>query len=564
MKRSTKTLARPDESGADRSTIQGTAGGRGPALLLVFTLLLSSTAAFGLAWWRTRSADEGQTPSVVANKGLGEADQGLEQAPEAPALESAPHRQRSGQGGGPRRLGLHVTAQELAIWRQRAENGPYRFGDDASLNSPGDWDRISTRAELFLEDPSAGRWDPDWGGGPIPQTSGERYLIPDPEYTTGLRDAAFYALVNDDEDDARVVIDELLAQARTPSVDFNDQSRFPRGEGVVTDTNPFFMTAAGLSTLLFAADYVKAWVTAAEIRELRAWHAAGAAWVLPDMVNGLDQMYADRQGGDYTPVLQLEGDGERVFLGGPRTTVYSRAYNNRAAAIWLYIALVGLDHQDAELQRQVRLFYQEWVRFSLYPRSGAFDGDSWEGGGFVAELHRFTAEGHAAEELGWSYSVNTLDIMGMIADHFARAGDTTLYDYSTRAGLYGTEASLGQEPKSLLFAIRETIKLTNGTVRRYATTDLDEEGDSELLIDGSNPRTGWQGVQDVGFAIMNLYYRDPLVRAAYLREGPGFDAYPPSPAKNALGSAWQGHWGMYPGVLFQAGQLEGVVDPYPR
>ena len=64
------------------------------------------------------------------------------------------------------RLGLHVTQEELDIWRQRAASGPYKSTGDVSANSPGDWDRIKAHADRFLNNPSTGGWDAwtgEWG-----------------------------------------------------------------------------------------------------------------------------------------------------------------------------------------------------------------------------------------------------------------------------------------------------------------------------------------------------------------------------------------------------------------
>src|SRR5262249_46634135 len=56
------------------------------------------------------------------------------------------------------RLGLHVTQEELNIWKQRATSGPYRTAEDVSPNSPGDWERIQGYASAFLSSPSSETW----------------------------------------------------------------------------------------------------------------------------------------------------------------------------------------------------------------------------------------------------------------------------------------------------------------------------------------------------------------------------------------------------------------------
>lgn len=40
------------------------------------------------------------------------------------------------------RLGLQVTQEELDIWCERAENGPFKSRSDVCTNSIGDWDRV--------------------------------------------------------------------------------------------------------------------------------------------------------------------------------------------------------------------------------------------------------------------------------------------------------------------------------------------------------------------------------------------------------------------------------------
>ena len=56
------------------------------------------------------------------------------------------------------RLGLHVTQEELNIWRQRMTSGPYKSSGDVSTNSPGDWNRFVSNKNTFLSNPSAHRY----------------------------------------------------------------------------------------------------------------------------------------------------------------------------------------------------------------------------------------------------------------------------------------------------------------------------------------------------------------------------------------------------------------------
>jgi hypothetical protein len=48
------------------------------------------------------------------------------------------------------RLGLQVTQEELDIWRERAENGPFKSRGDVCTNSIGDWDRVVAYKDNFV------------------------------------------------------------------------------------------------------------------------------------------------------------------------------------------------------------------------------------------------------------------------------------------------------------------------------------------------------------------------------------------------------------------------------
>src|SRR5262249_37269259 len=97
------------------------------------------------------------------------------------------------------RLGLHVTQEELTIWRQRAQNGPYKTAGDVSINSPGDWDRIVSNRNAFASNPSNGRWTAPQTVNGCVEANPNTYGWPEPGdgnvyWSTRLRDAAFYGL----------------------------------------------------------------------------------------------------------------------------------------------------------------------------------------------------------------------------------------------------------------------------------------------------------------------------------------------------------------------------------
>src|SRR5690348_7201464 len=109
-----------------------------------------------------------------------------------------------GGGGSNQRLGLHVTSDELAIWQNRAVNGPYKTAGDVQTNSPGDWDDITTRKTSFNSNPTADRWAGNQTGSCWTPSS----TSPGAALQIKMLAAAFYALVKNDTTSAANVVDE--------------------------------------------------------------------------------------------------------------------------------------------------------------------------------------------------------------------------------------------------------------------------------------------------------------------------------------------------------------------
>lgn len=441
------------------------------------------------------------------------------------------------------RLGLHFTDVEVQIWRERAEKGPYREQGDVSGNSPGDWERISANAEAFMDDPEDSRWEPDFDDC-IPRGDDHEPSMSDSDK---LRDAAFYALVMDDEAVARTVVDELVAQANEDEADFGDEDRFCPDE--VRDSHPHYVLAQWLTKVLYAFDYTKGWATDDEQDQVRDWLADAAAFLLPESEAVFDRLFEDRQNGDYTPTN--EPDYSQVgFYGSQETSTYSRHYNNRWGNIYRFIGLVGVEQSDERFIEAGKRWAKEFLVYSVYP-------DGW-----MAEFRRWLPNkgSNAGHELGYTYTANVLGQMITLADALARAGDTELYDFETSDGLYGTEGG----PKSYLFAIESMGRYLDGTYERYGTNKSSRNGDEDYLIDSVFENGEYYSVHDVMFAPANLYYDSDYIRDIYTRTGKGMPGYPEDEAPNGSHTVWAGESGTLPGVLFMFGGMEDLIDPYPR
>ena len=436
------------------------------------------------------------------------------------------------------RSGLLHSAEEVALWRQRAERGPYRVAGDVSANSPGDWSRIRRNADRFLANPSAVRWQ-----GP-PQgdlsTCVQRW---DGEPPTGgsseLRDGAFVALVTGEERFAAAVKQELLWQASAPGTDFSNRSRWCTG--VLMDINPGFIVTWWLAKLLLAYDYLGPEAFSAEERALLdEWFVEAARFFQVDLDASLSGLFADRGRSDQLS-SSIENNprcGGSYYLGSKPTCTLNRHYNNRRATIARFVGLVGVHQQDESLKRSARLFTEEFLKYGVFPE------------GFVADFLR----GNPDRPMhGFAYGANTVSPVLTIADAFARAGDASLYEYTTSVGAFGSEGGA----KNLLFAARSFGQHVDGTYRRYAK---DSREDPKYLIDGESSGTGF--LHDVAFAQANVYYQDNYLRQAYTRSGSDMRGYPSRVASNGPFPVWTGEGGIFPGVLFMYGQTEGTVQPY--
>lgn len=434
--------------------------------------------------------------------------------------------------------GLTFSEGELAVWRQRAVSGPYRTTGDVSANSPGDWTRIQNNAAAFMSNPASNRWNGPSGTGCV-EAGAEN---PPSSGMDRLRDAAFVSLVTGNETMKQAVRHELVAQARMAGVNFADTSRWCTGR--VHDLDPSFGIAFWMTRLLLAYDYVgEDTFTAQENQDVRSWFWHGARWLQLDVDRKLDDNFVNRAAGDYrlsSMRASNPGWGKVGFLGSQQTGSIARYYNNRRATAMFFVALVGVQQDDATFTASSKRFVKEWLRFSVYP-------DGWTG-----EFERWRSD---LPDLGWAYSTYNVALAAMTADLFARQGDTELYTFTTSDGVHGTQGGT----KGLRTVMRDHARYIDGTTVRYGTGQT-PNATTSYRIDGVNGT--WRSVHDVAATtIGNLYYKDDYLKNVYLRTAPGTTAYPASAASQGPFNAWQGVWGIYPGVLFMYGQME-ATSPY--
>lgn len=455
------------------------------------------------------------------------------------ATEPQPHPTTDPAASG--RSGLHFSPAEVAVWRTRAQSGPYRVAGDISTNSPGDWLRIKANADALLAAPSDAVWSGPTQdrGSCVPQWADE----PPTRGASNLRDAAFTYLVTGDARYAVAAKTQLMAQANVANLDFGNRDRWCYG--VLWDINPSFQVTHWLTKLLYAYDYLGAeQFTASERARLDGWFADAARFWHHDMDRSFNSAFIDRPNGDYRIAAHLvnkPGCGRVAYLGGPEVCTLHSYYNNRKASIVRFVALVGVKQDDAVLKDLGARFVKEFLAYTVFPD------------GSLGEFSRWTS---THPDLGWAYATQVAAPAITIADAFARAGDPSLFRYSTSVGAFGTEGGT----KNLRFVVRSLNRYLDGSVVRYGTDDATRKGQSAYRIDGVNG--SWNSIHDVTLVQANTFYEDPAITAAYTRTGPGFQGYPTSPPSFGSDPLWMGEAGILPGALFMFGKTEQLVDPY--
>lgn len=443
----------------------------------------------------------------------------------------------------PRRLGLHVTEAELAVWRERTRKGPYKTHGDVSRNSPGDWDRITANAAAFMANPSERLWM-----GPVRNTpkgcvqkvndaADNPRFVPPWNKADEVRDAAFVAMVNGSHEHARAVKDFLLKQTRARDVDFADRDRFCLGQ-IAGDENPVFNIANWLTRLHFAYDYVNIHdpeiFSPSETRRVEYWFASAAEWMQYAVDSKLDELFLGRANGDYRLTEVARDDwSRRLYEGGPVARTLQRRYNNRAAAAVRYVSLVGVAQANESFIATGKRYVEDFLRFGYYPE------------GVVGEFERWNRRNPTK---GWKYAAEQLGSVITIADSLARIGDDDLYKFHTVDGALGTEGTHHSgAPKSLRTLTLDLLHYVDGTYQRTTPP-----GDEILPADDR-----W--IHDIMLVMANRYFEDDHIRSIYTRENAS--PYPDNP-RQSQGRPESGEWGIYPGVLFMFGQLENADTPY--
>ena len=309
------------------------------------------------------------------------------------------------------RLGLHVTQEELNIWKQRAQSGPYKSGADVGTNSPGDWTHIVSKANEFLANPTADRWNGQTTNTCVvpnqqmrPSTQG------DIDLGEPLMNAAFYYLVTGNTNYRDAVRTELLWFASQPGLDFSNNSRWCR-DGNSNDAPPYFHVAFWNVRMMFGYDYIRSSLSAADRTTLETWFHNAGLYFESTQTRQRMEVFVDPNNDNYTETAfsKLIGSNEPkvTHYGGYMTHGFNNRYQNRSSELAFHWTMAGILTNDTTLKNRGKRWVEEWIKYSIFPDGTPAEFNRWEVG------HPIT---------GWTYSGTTLgNVMG-IADALARIG----------------------------------------------------------------------------------------------------------------------------------------------
>ncbi|MGZ0706949.1 hypothetical protein ACWPKO_01260 [Coraliomargarita sp. W4R53] len=448
--------------------------------------------------------------------------------------------------------GLLWSDADLAAWQERAVLGPYvKAGDAFDSKIPGEWERIEGEAAAFRSNPSADRKSTvliDTGA-----TGGEGIV----QNHIGMLGAAFYALVKDDAVLKRLVVDELVWHANQSGLQISPTTYLK------TDNGNWWQ-AGWFARIVVAADFVKDEFTPSERIAFEAWVGNWANAYESSVDYELSRwLFTNRKDRNYSsggPYMTTPSYDTYAYMdaNGNKKNLIDRShkhYNNRKAGVMQFVGLFAVFSQDDLLIDRSKLYFEEWLKFNVFA-----DGSS-------GEYERNDDNGRNIQQ-GFLYNARNIEAYVTTADALARHGDTSLYDLSTREGIFGTESAAGQDAKTLRMTVETYFDLTEGDKAWYNSDySVDERYriDHIANIDGAN-KAGTQWVNEIWFApIANRYWKDEGILESYTRQAPGSVGYSDTlGTAGPFGAPWRGHQAIFPSIYFMFSEMESVLGSYPN
>jgi hypothetical protein len=368
--------------------------------------------------------------------------------------------------------GLLYSATDLVNWKTRIKSGPFLKADDYMKGSPGDWTRITTNAAKFL-------------------VSGETVLTASNE--AGLRashgvlarDAALVMLLNGETSKYLPGVRDFLITNLESTVSDYTRPCYRNLDGK-SAPDVFFPGAPWLARLLVTYDFARGALSATDRLRIEKAILKQAHAFATYLDEGLATNFPLRTSNNYTTmardavlkgdsrwyskIVDLNGDGKYDAaelatkfpayayvradgVPGPRLSYLTQWYNNRRSGAAMFIGIAGALLERPELIERSKRYFYEWMTYSM-----AADGSD-------GEFQR-NGEYNVARQ-GLIYDQSNLQGALLAARAMARRGDRDMYNFSTMAGLNGTEVPAGQLPKSLATSVRMHVELLQSKLNWY-------------------------------------------------------------------------------------------------
>ena len=328
-------------------------------------------------------------------------------------------------------LAMLATSAEVAMWQDRAVNGPFRVAGDFSANSPGHWSEMVTAAGRAPF--QSARWDGPtfFDGSAISRFVGTGNDPPGgvKNMAHDMYSAAIVAMTNNDTTLAGQIVAEIEWQATRTTLNYGSRTLWPFY--YYNDINPLFMHAVWVKDYVLAYDLCKGLGQTSSTVE--QWFLNLAELCEQIVHANMSNRFPDRRSDSYVTRssgvnTSIQGhhrlaDGTIIYYPNIMQ-FYSNRRNNQAGLFGLVGAVLNNQFYIDEFKRYMR----EWVMFGN--RLGDYGG--------YGDINR---GGSSFPQLGYSYALHGLESCLPAMEGLARQGDTDLYEFSSSDG--STHATWG-------------------------------------------------------------------------------------------------------------------------
>ena len=461
------------------------------------------------------------------------------------------------------RLGLHVTQEELTLWRQRMTdnvNGVNGYSFQSIYQNRVLADANSFRSQAH---PGGDGYYQGWtGAGCAPNNIwGE---TGDPAYTPGsggtpygrgngawLMRSAFNFLLTGDASYAHPVRTELLALVTEPGLDFSNTGKWCAEQA---DTSPSFEIVPWLIRVLLGYDYLRAGgytgLSAAEQTTLNTWFKNAAIYFAN--VNEAIMSRGYYHGiYDTPPNYTCDGCpgfsyGYTLYYNGPIVYDAAKPFFNQLAVSPPLSMAMGLITNDPTLINHAVVWVTAFIKGGIYDNGAVVDFDRWR------DCLPPDGSGPCPRSM-WNHTEGAVSSLIATADMYARAGNTSLYDLTAPTQIPGGTGGT----VSVRTMLRLLADMANNTVQIYGTTDGSQLNNATRL----SWDTDGDSYTDFSSMAGNLYYNDSAIHTAMTRtllSGNTSEGC----ADAQFGGCFSAVWASWADLPFMYGNLEGLVNPY--